>query len=124
MTSATRRRGQTIAGLPGISGWLGLPERDRRLIEWLWTGDVVTAELAALLAYGNLGPRTPHEAQELLDEVALGLARARSATPRMAVVRGRPSYRSDVATPRGTAMGHPEAHSRGTRLCRLERRSL
>jgi hypothetical protein len=37
-----------------MAAWAGLPLRDRRLIVWLWAGDVVTAELAALLAYGNL----------------------------------------------------------------------
>jgi hypothetical protein len=34
--------------------WTALPVRDRRLITWLWAGDVVNAELAALLAYGSL----------------------------------------------------------------------
>ena len=56
MTSVVTRRRQrrAIAGPPGMAGWTGLPERDRRLVEWLWTGDVVTAEVASLLAYGNL----------------------------------------------------------------------
>lgn len=54
MADRTVLRRRAIAGPPGMAGWLGLPERDRRLIEWLWTGDVVTAELAALLAYSNL----------------------------------------------------------------------
>lgn len=43
-----------MPGAPGMAGWRALPIRDRCLLEWLWTGDVVTAELAALLAYGNL----------------------------------------------------------------------
>jgi hypothetical protein len=38
---------------PGIAAWAALPERDRGLLLWLVHGDVVTAELAALLAYGH-----------------------------------------------------------------------
>lgn len=37
-----------------LAGWTALPARDRRLLEWLISGEVVTAELAGLLAYGNL----------------------------------------------------------------------
>jgi len=37
-----------------MAGWSALPIRDQRLLEWLWTGDVVTAELATVLCYGNL----------------------------------------------------------------------
>jgi hypothetical protein len=51
---ASSQRKSTMSGVPGMAGWSALPTRDRRLLEWLWTGDVVTAELAALLAYGNL----------------------------------------------------------------------
>jgi hypothetical protein len=36
-----------------MAGWTALPIRDRRLLEWLWAGDVVTADLAAVLAYGG-----------------------------------------------------------------------
>jgi hypothetical protein len=36
-------------GPPGIAAWTALPERDRSLLLWLVHGDVVTAELAALL---------------------------------------------------------------------------
>lgn len=42
-----------IAGQPGMAGWTALPIRDRRLLEWLWAGDVVTTDLAAVLAYGG-----------------------------------------------------------------------
>lgn len=35
-------------------GWTALPPRDRRIVEWLVSGDVITAQLAALLAYGGL----------------------------------------------------------------------
>lgn len=38
---------------PGIAAWAALPERDRALLLWLVHGDVVTAELAALLCYGH-----------------------------------------------------------------------
>lgn len=38
---------------PGIAAWAALPERDRGLLLWLVHGDVVTAELAGLLAYGH-----------------------------------------------------------------------
>lgn len=37
-----------------MAGWSGLPLRDRRLLEWLFMGDVVTAEMAAVMAYGHL----------------------------------------------------------------------
>lgn len=39
---------------PALAGWSALPERDRRLLEWLVVGELVTAELAATLAYGSL----------------------------------------------------------------------
>ena len=37
-----------------MAGWSALPLRDRRLLEWLFMGDVVTAEMAAVMAYGHL----------------------------------------------------------------------
>ena len=49
--TATRRTG--IRRAPGIAAWTGLPERDRSLLLWLVHGDVVTAELAALLVFGH-----------------------------------------------------------------------
>lgn len=39
---------------PGLAGWSALPERDRRLLEWLLVGEYLTAELAAALAYPSL----------------------------------------------------------------------
>ena len=39
---------------PGTAAWGGLPERDRALLRWLLVGDLVTSELAAILAYGSL----------------------------------------------------------------------
>ena len=50
---ATARRSRAV-GPPGMLAWTALPVRDQRLITWLWAGDVVNAELAAVLAYGNL----------------------------------------------------------------------
>lgn len=50
--SATGRAPLVRAG-PGVSAWTALPERDRALLLWLVQGDVVTAELAALLSYGH-----------------------------------------------------------------------
>ncbi len=47
-TSASARRPG-----PGIAAWAALPERDRSLLLWLVHGDVITAELAGLLAYGH-----------------------------------------------------------------------
>lgn len=49
---ATARAPLIRAG-PGVSAWTALPERDRALLLWLVQGDVVTAELAALLSYGH-----------------------------------------------------------------------
>ncbi len=51
MTAARR---PLIRAGPGISAWTALPERDRALLLWLLQADVVTAELATLLAYGSL----------------------------------------------------------------------
>ena len=39
---------------PGLAGWSALPERDRRLLEWLLVGEYLTAELASVLAYPSL----------------------------------------------------------------------
>jgi len=56
---------------PGLAAWGGLPERDRAMLRWLLVGDVVTSELAALLAYGSL--RTAR--RRLARLVELGLVR-------------------------------------------------
>lgn len=56
---------------PGLAAWGGLPERDRALLRWLVVGDVVTSELAAVLAYGSL--RTSR--RRLARLVELGLVR-------------------------------------------------
>lgn len=50
--SATAKVPLVRAG-PGVSAWTALPERDRAPLLWLVQGDVVTAELAALFAYGH-----------------------------------------------------------------------
>ncbi|HEY5486655.1 MAG TPA: replication-relaxation family protein [Candidatus Limnocylindrales bacterium] len=49
----TTARPMLVRAGPGASAWTGLPERDRTLLLWLVQGDVVTAELAALVAYGH-----------------------------------------------------------------------
>jgi len=46
-------RAVALRGAPGLAGWTALPERDRAVLLWLVVGDVITAELAALLAYGH-----------------------------------------------------------------------
>ena len=60
-----------IPSAPGLAAWGGLPERDRALLRWLLVGDVVTSELAAVLAYGSL--RTAR--RRLARLVELGLVR-------------------------------------------------
>jgi hypothetical protein len=47
-------RAPLVRAGPGVAAWTALPERDRALLLWLVQGDVVTAELAALLCYGHL----------------------------------------------------------------------
>ncbi len=37
-----------------MAGWSALPLRDQRLLEWLFMGDVITAAMAAVMAYGHL----------------------------------------------------------------------
>lgn len=62
---------RSIPSAPGLAAWGGLPERDRALLRWLLVGDVVTSELAAVLAYGSL--RTAR--RRLARLVELGLVR-------------------------------------------------
>lgn len=49
----TTARPMLVRAGPGVSAWTALPQRDRTLLLWLIQGDVVTAELAALVAYGH-----------------------------------------------------------------------
>jgi hypothetical protein len=49
----TAARSPGLRAGPGIAAWTALPERDWSLLLWLVHGDVVTAELAALLVYGH-----------------------------------------------------------------------
>ena len=67
---------------PGAAAWGGLPERDRALLRWLLVGDVVTSDLAAVLAYGNL--RTARRRLARLVELGLlrGFWAANSQRPR------------------------------------------
>lgn len=67
---------------PGAAAWGGLPERDRVLLRWLLVGDIVTSELAAVLAYGSL--RTARRRLARLVELGLlrGFWAANSQRPR------------------------------------------
>lgn len=67
---------------PGAAAWGGLPERDRAVLRWLVVGDVVTSELAALLAYGSL--RTARRRLARMAELGLirGFWAANSQRPR------------------------------------------
>lgn len=72
--AAPRRKSDSLRyapSAPGAAAWGGLPERDRALLRWLLVGDVVTSELAAVLAYGSL--RTAR--RRLARLVELGLLR-------------------------------------------------
>jgi len=51
---AKRRSLRYPPGAPGLAGWPALPERDRRLLEWLLVGEHLSAELAHVLAYPSL----------------------------------------------------------------------
>ena len=44
----------SLRSTPADAIWSALPERDRQLLLWLLSGDIVTAQLAALLSYGHL----------------------------------------------------------------------
>ena len=48
------RKPDSLRSTPVGAIWPGLPARDRHLLLWLLTGDIVTAQLAALLAHGQL----------------------------------------------------------------------
>ena len=72
--SGSRRNADSLRSLPsapGLAAWGGLPERDRAVLRWLLVGNTLTAELAALLAYGSL--RTAR--RRLARLVELGLVR-------------------------------------------------
>jgi hypothetical protein len=72
---------------PGSAGWPALPARDRALLTWLAVGEVITAELAALLVYGH--PRVARRRLARLREYGLlrGFWTANAQRP-----RGRHAY--------------------------------
>lgn len=83
--SGSRRNADSLRSIPSAPGpaaWGGLPERDRALLRWLLVGDVVTSELAAILAYGSL--RTARRRLSRLVELGVirGFWAANSQRPR------------------------------------------
>lgn len=52
--AAMGRKADSLRSTPAGAIWPGLPARDRHLLLWLLTGAIVTAQLAALLAHGQL----------------------------------------------------------------------
>jgi hypothetical protein len=81
-----------------MAGWSALPLRDQRLLEWLFMADVVTAEMAAVLAYGHR--RTAQRRLARLAEYGLlrGFWAANSQRP-----RGRFAYALTKAAREGLA---------------------
>lgn len=73
---------------PGPAGWSALPERDRRLLEWLVVGEVVTAGQAAILAYGPLRVAQRRLAKLVAYGMLRGFWAANAQRP-----RGRHAYR-------------------------------
>jgi hypothetical protein len=49
-----RPKRDSLRSTPAGAIWSGLPGRDQNLLLWLVTADIVTAELATVLAYGQL----------------------------------------------------------------------
>lgn len=84
--AAPRSKPDTLRA-PAGAVWTALPQRDRNLLLWLLSADIVTASLAALLVYGSL--RT---AQRRLARLAeLGILRGFWAASRYRP-RGRHAY--------------------------------
>lgn len=50
----TKRKSDSLRSLRAGAVWTGLPLRERHLLVWLLTGDILTADLASLLVYGQL----------------------------------------------------------------------
>jgi hypothetical protein len=53
--SSTAPKADSLRSTPVGAIWPGLPARDRHLLLWLLSGDIVTARLAAVLVHGQLG---------------------------------------------------------------------
>ena len=67
-TGATRKA-HSLRSLRAGAIWDVLPLRDRALLQWLIAGDIVTAQLASLLVYGQL--RTAQRRLQRLVELGL-----------------------------------------------------
>ena len=65
-----------------MAGFTALPLRDQRLLQWLVSGELVTAELATLLAYGNLRVAQRRLARLVEYEFLRGFWSANSQRPR------------------------------------------
>ena len=73
---------------PGLAGWSALPERDRRLLEWLLVSEYLTADLAAVLAYGSVRIAQRRLARLRAYRLVIGFWTANAQRP-----RGRFAYR-------------------------------
>lgn len=81
---------------PGLAGWSALPERDRRLLEWLLVGEYLTSELAQTLAYPSL-----RVAQRRLARLRADGLLAGGWAANMQRTRGRYAYRLSDESRRG-----------------------
>lgn len=67
---------------PGIRAWTALPARDQALLRWLLLGSVVTSDLAALLAYGDLRTARRRLSRLVAEGLLRGYWAANSQRPR------------------------------------------
>ena len=65
----SRQNPDSLRSMRAGAVWTALPLRDRHLLLWLLAGDIVTAELASLLVYGQL--RTAQRRLRRLVEIGL-----------------------------------------------------
>jgi hypothetical protein len=50
----TGAKADSLRSTPAGAIWQALPDRDKHLLLWLVSADIVTARLAALLVYGHV----------------------------------------------------------------------
>lgn len=67
--TGSSRKAHSLRSLRAGAIWDVLPLRDRALLQWLLAGDIVTAQLASLLVYGQL--RTAQRRLQRLVELGL-----------------------------------------------------
>ena len=67
--TGSTRKAHSLRSLRAGAIWDVLPLRDRALLQWLLAGDIVTAQLASLLVYGQL--RTAQRRLQRLVELGL-----------------------------------------------------